>query len=96
MIITFTFTITRISNKYFITYSLANQFFAFTSAFIIASSLNLYVQVSCHSMRLVSLVLGTRLNALTFILLTTLGTHNFEYGPLILLQLTLHLLILTH
>ena len=32
-----------------------------------------------------------RLNTLTFMFLTTSGTHNFAYGSLILLQLPLHL-----
>ena len=46
-------------------------------------------------MRLVSLVPDTRLNTLTFKVFATLGTHNFGSGLLILLQLPLHLLVLT-
>ena len=38
----------------------------------------------------VSLVFDIRLNSLT-----TSGTHNFEYGSSILIQLSLHLFILT-
>ena len=46
-------------------------------------------------MYLVSLVLEIRLSTLTFMFLTTSGTRNVAYGSLILLQLPLHLLILT-
>ena len=60
----------------------------------LAPSLYLCLHVSCHYMCLVLLVLGIRLNILTFKFFTTSGTHNFAYGPLILLQLPLHLLIL--
>ena len=60
-----------------------------------ASNLYLYLQVSCHFICLASLVLDIRLNALLFMFLTTSGTHNFAYGSLILLQLPLHLPILT-
>ena len=60
----------------------------------LASSLNLYLQVSCHFMCFVSLVLDIRFNALTLKFLTTSGTHNFGYGFLVLLQLQLHLLVL--
>ena len=45
-------------------------------------------------MRLVLLAPGTRLNTLTFKRFTTLGTHNFTHGLLVLLQLLLHLLAL--
>ena len=58
------------------------------------SNLQLHLQVSCHSMCLVSLVLDIILNTLTFMFLTTLGTHNFAYGSLILLQLPQHLFTL--
>ena len=61
----------------------------------LASNVHLYLQVSCHFMYLVSLVLEIRLNTLTFMFLTRSGTHNFGYGSLILLQIPLHLLILT-
>ena len=44
-------------------------------------------------MCLVSLVLDIRLNTLIFKFLTTSGTHNFEDGLLVLLQLPLHLLV---
>ena len=57
-----------------------------------ASNLYLHLQVSCHSINLVSLLLDIRLNTLIFIFLTTSGTRNFPYGVLILLQLPLHLL----
>ena len=46
-------------------------------------------------MRLVSLLIHIRFNALTFKFLTISRTHNFAYGSLILLQLPLHLLVLT-
>ena len=102
---TFTFTIARIEIKNFITYSFVNQFFAFASAFLfiplclllqtLASSLHLHLQFSCHFMYLVSLVLDIKLNSLRFIFLTTSRIHIFTYGSLILLQLPLHLLILT-
>ena len=101
----FTFTIARILVRSFITHSFVDQLFAFTSAFIftpslfiittLASSLHLYLQVSCHFMHLVSLVLEIRLNTFTFMFSLTSGTHNFVYGLLILLQLPLHLLTLT-
>ena len=58
------------------------------------SNLHLDLQVSCHSICLVSLVLENRLNTLTFMVLTTSGTHNLAYVSLILLQLPLHLFIL--
>ena len=46
-------------------------------------------------MYLVSLVLDIKLNTFTFMFLLTSGTHNFAYELSILLQLRLHLLILT-
>ena len=61
----------------------------------LGSSLHLHLHVSCHSVRLVSLVLDTWLNILTFMFLTTPGTYNFVYGSLILLPPPLHLFILT-
>ena len=60
----------------------------------LASNLHLHLQVSYHSICLVSLVLDIRLNTLTFVSLTTSGTHNLAYGPLKLLQLPLHVFIL--
>ena len=38
----------------------------------------LHLQVPCHSIYLVSLILDIRLKTLTFKFLTTSGTHNFE------------------
>ena len=46
----------------------------------IIASLHSHLQISCHSICLVSLVLDSRLKALTFKFLTTLGTHNFAHG----------------
>ena len=60
----------------------------------LAYNLHLHLQVSCHSMCLVSLVLDIKLNTLTFLFLTTSGTHNLAYESLIVLQLTLHLFFL--
>ena len=57
----------------------------------LASNLHLHLQVSYHSICLVSVVLDIRLGTLTFVSLTT---HNLAYGPLILLQLPLHVFIL--
>ena len=57
----------------------------------LVSNLHLHLQVLWHSICFVSLVLEIRLNTLTFIFLTTSGTHSFAYGSLILLQLPLHL-----
>ena len=48
------------------------------------------LQVSCHFMCLVSLVLDIRLNTLTFKSFTVSGTQIFAYGSLILLQLPPH------
>ena len=61
----------------------------------IASNLHLHLQVSCHFICLVSLVLDIKLNTLTFEFFTTSGTQIFAYVSLILLQLPLHLLVLT-
>ena len=55
----------------------------------------MHLQVSCNFIDLVSLVLDTRLNTLTFKFFTISGTQIFAYGSLILLQLPLHLSILT-
>ena len=57
-------------------------------------NLHLHLHVSSHSMRLVSLFPETTLNTLTFKFFTTSRTHNFAHGLLILLQLSLHLLVL--
>ena len=57
-------------------------------------NLHMYLQVSCHIICLVSLIRDIKLNTLTFMFLTMSGTHNLEYGSLILLQLPLHLFIL--
>ena len=57
-------------------------------------NLHLHLHVSCYFMHLVSLVLVTRFNTLTFKFFTTLGRHNFASGLLVLLQLPLHLLVL--
>ena len=46
-------------------------------------------------MRLLSLVPDTRLNTFTFKVFIPSGTHNFAHGLLVLLQLPLHLLVLT-
>ena len=42
----------------------------------LASNLNLHLQVSCHSMRLVSLVLDIRLDTLTFMHLLVLTQYG--------------------
>ena len=60
----------------------------------LASDLHLLLQVSCHSMCLVSFVRDIRFNAVTFQFFTTSGTHSFAYGSWILLQVPLHLLVL--
>ena len=60
----------------------------------IATNLHLHLHVSCHSICLVSLALAIRLNTSTFMFLAISGTCNLAYGPLILLQLPLHLFIL--
>ena len=61
---------------------------------ILALNLHMHLQVSCHIICLVSLILDIKLNTLTFMFLATSGTHNLAYGSLILLQLTLHLFTL--
>ena len=101
--ITFTFTITKILSKCFMTYTFINQFFGFTPTIIINPRLffvantriksNLHLHVSCHFMCLVSLVLDIRLKTLIFNFFTS-GTHIFAYESLILLQLSLYLLVL--
>ena len=59
----------------------------------LASNLHLHVQVLCHSICLVSLVLDIRLNTLTFVFLMVSGTQTLAYGLLIVLQLPFHLFI---
>ena len=54
----------------------------------------MYLQVSCHFMSLVSLVLDIRLNTVTFKSFTVSGTEIFVYESLILLRLPLDLFIL--
>ena len=54
----------------------------------------MHLEVSCHFMCLVSLVLDIRLNTLTSKSFTVSGTQIFAYGLLMLLQLPLHLFIL--
>ena len=54
----------------------------------------MHLQVSCHFMCLVSLVLEIRLNTLTFKSFIVSGTQIFAYGLLMLLQSPLHLFIL--
>ena len=58
---------------------------------ILAYSLHLHLQISCHFIYFVWLVLEIRLNTLRFMFLTILGKHNFAYRSLILLQLPLKL-----
>ena len=58
----------------------------------LASSLHLHLQVSCNFMYIVLLVIEIRLYPFTFMFLITLGTHDFAYGSLMLLQVPLHLL----
>ena len=55
----------------------------------------MHLHDSCHFIDLVSLVNEITLNTLTFKFLTISGTQIFAYGSLILLQLPLHLFILT-
>ena len=43
-------------------------------------NLHSHLNVSCHSVYLVSLVLYTRLNTLTFTFFTILGTQIFAHG----------------
>ena len=51
---------------------------------------NLHLLLFQRFIFLLSLVLNIRLNTLTFMFLITLGTHNFAYESLLLLQLRLH------
>ena len=51
-----------------------------------ASNLHLHLQVLCHSICLVSLVLDIRLNTLTFMFLIVSGTYDLAYGSLTVLQ----------
>ena len=85
MFITFTFTTIRIPSKSFITSFFINSLHSYLHLSLfqrclilqaLASSLHLLLQVSCHFICLVSLVLDTRLNTLTFMFLTASGTHN--------------------
>ena len=46
----------------------------------------MHLQVSCHSMCLVSLILEIKLNTLTFKSFTVSGTQIFAYGSLMLLH----------
>ena len=52
-----------------------------------AVNLHMHLQISCHIICLVSVILNIKLNALTLMFLIMSGTHNFEYVSLILLQL---------
>ena len=87
--ITFTLTITRIKiNSLSHTPLSINSLF--TSAFIfiptffiitnISPNLHSHLQVSCHSIYLVSIVFHSRLNTLTIRFFTTSGTQIFAYG----------------
>ena len=62
---------------------------------IIPFNLHMHLHDLCHFIDLVSLVLDIKLNALTFNFFTISGTQIFAYESLILLQLPLHLFILT-
>ena len=55
----------------------------------------MHLHVSCHFIDLVSLANVIKLNTLTFTFFTVSETQIFAYGSLILLQLPLHLFILT-
>ena len=46
------------------------------------SNLHLHLEVSCHSMCFVWLLNDIKLNTLTFMFLTTSGTHNLVNGTL--------------
>ena len=59
----------------------------------LAFNLRLHLQVLCHPICLISLVLYIRLNTLTFIFLIVSGAHSLAYGSLIVLQLPFHLFI---
>ena len=61
------------------------------SSYLLLSNNSLH---SHYSICVVPLVLEIRLNTLTYMFLTTSGTHNLVYGSLILLQLPLHLFTL--
>ena len=50
----------------------------------LAPCLHLHLHISCHFMRLVSLVLDIRLNTLTFKFFITSGTQIFTYGSRLL------------
>ena len=54
---------------------------------------HMHLQVSCHIIYLISLILDIKLNTLTFMFLTTSGTSNLGYGSLIPLQLPPHLFL---
>ena len=62
---------------------------------IILSSLHMHLRDSCHFICLVLLVLYIRLNTLTFKSFVTSASQILALGSLILLQLPLHLFILT-
>ena len=55
----------------------------------------MHLHDSCHSIDLVSIVNAIKLNTLAFKFFTVSGTQILVYGSLILLQLPLHLFILT-
>ena len=57
-------------------------------------TLHMHLQVSCHTICLVSLIRAIRLNTLTLIFLAMSGAHNLANGSLIVLQDPLHLLTL--
>ena len=57
-------------------------------------NLHMHLQVSCHIIYLVSLILDIKFNTLTFMFLIIYGAHNLGYGSLILLQLPMHLFTL--
>ena len=55
----------------------------------------MHLHVSCHFIDLVSLVNVIKLNTLTFKVFTVSERQILAYGSLILLQLPLHLFLLT-
>ena len=61
----------------------------------LALNINMHLQVSCHLICLVSLIIFIKLNTLTSMFFIVSGTHNLAYGSLILLQFPLHLFTLT-
>ena len=71
-----------------------SSFHYFLSLQIFALNLHMDLQVSCHTMCLVSLILDIKLNTLTFMFLMISGTPNLAYESLIPLQLPPHLLTL--